>query len=124
MSNKSGQFEIYTDSFPEPGHEVRISSGGGLYPEWSDAGDELFYVSPDNTLSVRPPRTDCYILGTVRAACVVSIARSGKHVESLPSGPWRETFPRSCRTGATDGTTAHGDHQLASIAKRKQRSLG
>lgn len=60
MSNKSGQFEIYTDSFPEPGHEVRISSGGGLYPEWSDAGDELFYVSPDNTLmsvSLEPTAT-------------------------------------------------------------------
>jgi Tol biopolymer transport system component len=50
MSNKSGQFEIYVDSFPEPGHEVRVSSSGGLYPEWSDTGKELFYVSPDYKL--------------------------------------------------------------------------
>jgi hypothetical protein len=60
MSNKSGQFEIYIDSFPEPGHEVPISSGGGLYPEWSDAGNELFYVSPDNKLmsvSLEPTAT-------------------------------------------------------------------
>lgn len=45
MSNKSGQSEVYIDSFPEAGHEIRISSGGGLYPEWSDTGKELFYFT-------------------------------------------------------------------------------
>ena len=54
MSNKSGQFEVYIDSFPEPGHEIRISSAGGSYPEWSGTGDELFYVSPNyGLMSVR-----------------------------------------------------------------------
>ena len=50
MSNKSGQSEVYIDSFPEAGHEIRISSGGGLYPEWSDTGKELFYLSPEYSL--------------------------------------------------------------------------
>ena len=50
MSNKSGQSEVYIDSFPEVGHEIRISSGGGLYPEWSDTGKELFYLSPEYSL--------------------------------------------------------------------------
>jgi serine/threonine protein kinase/Tol biopolymer transport system component len=54
MSNKSGQFEVYIDSFPEPGHEIRVSSAGGSYPEWNDTGNELFYVSADYRLmSVR-----------------------------------------------------------------------
>ena len=54
MSNKSGQFEVYIDSFPEPGHEIRVSSAGGSYPEWNDTGNELLYVSPDYRLmSVR-----------------------------------------------------------------------
>jgi serine/threonine-protein kinase len=54
MSNKSGQFEVYIDSFPETGHEIRVSSAGGSYPEWNDAGDELFCLSPDYSLmSVR-----------------------------------------------------------------------
>lgn len=58
MSNKSGQFEVYIDSFPEPGHEIRVSSAGGSYPEWNDTGDELFYVSPDYSLmSVRVKAT-------------------------------------------------------------------
>ncbi len=50
MSNQSGQFEVYVDSFPERGHEVRVSSAGGLYPEWSETINELFYLSADYTL--------------------------------------------------------------------------
>ena len=50
MSNKSGQFEVYIDSFPEPGHEIRVSSAGGSYPEWNGTGKELFYVSPEYSL--------------------------------------------------------------------------
>jgi hypothetical protein len=54
MSNKSGQFEVYIDSFPEPGHEIRVSFAGGFLSEWNDTGNELFYVSPDYSLmSVR-----------------------------------------------------------------------
>ncbi len=47
QSDESGQFEIYIDAFPEPSNKVRISTGGGQYPEWSPDGRELFYVSPD-----------------------------------------------------------------------------
>jgi eukaryotic-like serine/threonine-protein kinase len=47
QSDESGRYEVYIDGFPEPRHKVRISTGGGQYPEWSPAGRELFYVSPD-----------------------------------------------------------------------------
>jgi eukaryotic-like serine/threonine-protein kinase len=47
QSDESGRYEVYVDGFPEPSHEVRVSTGGGKYPEWSPAGGELFYVSPD-----------------------------------------------------------------------------
>jgi eukaryotic-like serine/threonine-protein kinase len=46
QSDESGRYEVYIDGFPEPRHKVRVSTGGGQYPEWSPAGDELFYVSP------------------------------------------------------------------------------
>ena len=46
-SDESGRYEIYIDAFPEPRNKVRISTGGGRYPEWSPGGRELFYVSPD-----------------------------------------------------------------------------
>jgi hypothetical protein len=33
-SDESGRMEIYVDAFPEPRNQVRISTGGGEYPEW------------------------------------------------------------------------------------------
>jgi eukaryotic-like serine/threonine-protein kinase len=49
-SDESGRYEIYIDSFPEPRGRVRISKDGGLYPEWSPDGRELYYVSRDSKL--------------------------------------------------------------------------
>ena len=50
QSDETGQNEIYVQSFPEPRGRVRISSGGGQYPEWGADSRELFYVSPENKL--------------------------------------------------------------------------
>ena len=49
-SDESGRNEIYIDTFPEPLNKVRISTGGGVFPEWSPDGRELFYVSLDMKL--------------------------------------------------------------------------
>jgi serine/threonine-protein kinase len=50
QSDRSGEMEVYIDSFPEPRQPVRVSTGGGLYPQWSSDGHELFYLSPDYKL--------------------------------------------------------------------------
>jgi Tol biopolymer transport system component len=47
VSDESGRYEIYIDTFPEPRHKTPISTGGGLYPAWGAGGRELYYVSPD-----------------------------------------------------------------------------
>lgn len=47
QSDESGRFEIYVRSFPDvEGYFTKVSSGGGIQPVWSPAGDELFYVEP------------------------------------------------------------------------------
>lgn len=46
QSDESGRTEIYVDAFPEARNKVRISTGGGQFPEWSPDGRELFYLSP------------------------------------------------------------------------------
>jgi eukaryotic-like serine/threonine-protein kinase len=51
-SNKSGNFEIYVASFPKPIDEKIISVAGGMWPRWSRDGKELFYLAPNNTLTV------------------------------------------------------------------------
>jgi Tol biopolymer transport system component/predicted Ser/Thr protein kinase len=50
QSDRTGQYEIYIDAFPEPRNEVRLSTAGGAFPKWAPDGSELFYVSPDNKL--------------------------------------------------------------------------
>jgi len=50
QSDESGRNEIYIDTFPEPRGKVRISTGGGVLPQWSADGRELFYVSADSML--------------------------------------------------------------------------
>jgi hypothetical protein len=50
QSDESGRNEIYIQAFPEPHGAIRISTGGGQYPQWSSDGRELFYVSPDHKL--------------------------------------------------------------------------
>ena len=43
-SNESGHDEVYVRPFAGPGGKWQISSGGGTYPIWSQAGRELFYT--------------------------------------------------------------------------------
>jgi dipeptidyl aminopeptidase/acylaminoacyl peptidase len=47
QSDESGRYEVYVDTFPEPSGKVRISTAGGIVPQWSANGRELFYISPD-----------------------------------------------------------------------------
>lgn len=53
-SDESGAQELYVQSFPKPGHKVRVSSDGGGAPSWSRGGEELLYYSPDRTLMSVP----------------------------------------------------------------------
>jgi Tol biopolymer transport system component len=50
ISNESGSFEVYVRPFPGPGGKWQISTGGGLYPEWSRNGKELFYRTEDSKI--------------------------------------------------------------------------
>jgi Tol biopolymer transport system component len=60
VSNKSGQNEVYVQSFPEPGIEQQVSTGAIgtgpalAQPRWSRDGTELFYfvVAPGRIMSV------------------------------------------------------------------------
>jgi serine/threonine-protein kinase len=51
-SNESGTDEIYVRPFSGRGGKWQISTGGGLYPIWSNNGRELFYETADNRIMV------------------------------------------------------------------------
>jgi hypothetical protein len=49
-SDESGREEVYVQGYPEPRGKFQISTGGGRFPEWSNDGRELYYVSADGKL--------------------------------------------------------------------------
>jgi Tol biopolymer transport system component len=51
-SDESGAVEVYVQSFPKPGHKVRVSSNGGGGPVWSRGGKELLYLARDGLMVV------------------------------------------------------------------------
>jgi hypothetical protein len=52
-SSESGPIEVYVRPFPAGrGGKWQISTGGGLYPNWSKNGRELFYETTDNRIMV------------------------------------------------------------------------
>ncbi|MGD1093901.1 MAG: protein kinase [Bryobacteraceae bacterium] len=58
-SNESGPIEIYVRPFPAArGGKWQISTGGGLYPIWSNNGRELFYETADNRIMVVDYKAD------------------------------------------------------------------
>jgi serine/threonine protein kinase len=52
ISNESGRFEIYVQSYPGPGGKWQISTEGGTEPAWNRNGRELFYRSGDKMMAV------------------------------------------------------------------------
>ena len=54
MSDETGRFEVYVQSFPDRQQKVKISIDGGADPRWHPNGRELFYISADRSLMAVP----------------------------------------------------------------------
>jgi Tol biopolymer transport system component len=49
-SDESGTWEVYVQTFPDPGHRRTISTNGGAQPRWRRDGKELFFLGSDKRL--------------------------------------------------------------------------
>lgn len=52
QSNESGQPEIYVRQYPALDRAWQVSEGGGLQPQWSTQGKEIFYRNGPQMMSV------------------------------------------------------------------------
>jgi Tol biopolymer transport system component len=52
VSDESGRYEIYVQSYPGPGGKFQISTDGGTEPVWNPNGRELFYRTGDKMMAV------------------------------------------------------------------------
>jgi Tol biopolymer transport system component len=50
ISNETGAYEVYAESFPATGFKRQVSTQGGFEPQWRHDGKELFYMAPNQTL--------------------------------------------------------------------------
>jgi hypothetical protein len=50
ISNVTGTYEVYAESFPATGFKRQVSTQGGYEPHWRRDGKELFYMAPNHTL--------------------------------------------------------------------------
>ena len=50
VSNETGQFEVYVQTFPVVGGKLPVSVGGGSQPQWRADGRELYYYAPTRKL--------------------------------------------------------------------------
>ena len=50
ISNETGAYEVYVESFPATGFKRQVSAQGGFEPHWRRDGKELFYMARNQTL--------------------------------------------------------------------------
>jgi Tol biopolymer transport system component len=92
-SNASGRLQIYVRPFPDvDGGLWQVSSDGGTQPLWARNGEELFYITPDRTLSrVRVEHEPTWPSGTLgirldRQYFLGNEARSGRMYDVSADG--------------------------------------
>lgn len=52
VSNESGRFQVYVQTFRDRREKWQISNNGGMYPVWSRSSRELFFRTMDNQIMV------------------------------------------------------------------------
>ncbi len=57
-TERSGRFEIVVRAFPEQSEEFQVSTDGGLAPQWSADGREIYFVSLSGEMMATQVRTD------------------------------------------------------------------
>jgi Tol biopolymer transport system component len=83
-SAETGRVELYVQSFPEPGHKVRVSTGGALFGWWTKDGRQLIFVSLDATSLWR---------ADVHAGASLSVGEP-KKIATLPRDVvWMDAMP-------------------------------
>jgi Tol biopolymer transport system component len=55
-------WNVYVQTFPQPGGKVRVSTNGATSPRWSRDGRELFFYAGDGHLTTVPVTTDGAVL--------------------------------------------------------------
>jgi serine/threonine protein kinase len=102
-SDESGAFQIYVRAFPDKGGKWQVSSTGGVFPEWSRDGRELFFRSLENQIMVAAysVKGDSFVvdkprlwsekrLANVGTSPTYDVAPDGKRIAALMTAEGQE----------------------------------
>jgi len=91
VSDESGRFEVYVQSFPGGGGKRQVSAGGGIGPVWRRDGKELFYYSADGKLMVVEVKTAAAPAAAFEAGAPVSLFEFRIGTASVTTPPYSVT---------------------------------
>jgi Tol biopolymer transport system component len=57
-SDETRRFEVYVQSFPNPGVKYQVSMEGGTKPVWRRDGKELYFIAPNRQVMAVSMRND------------------------------------------------------------------
>jgi serine/threonine-protein kinase len=96
-SNESGRHEAYVRPFPGPGAKWQVSAAGGVFPQWSPSGRQIYFVATDNRMMIadvdtkggefssgKPRLWSETRLGTAPRWTTFNIAPDGKVIAFVP----------------------------------------
>jgi hypothetical protein len=88
-SNESGQFDVYVDSYPKPGHRARLTTNGGTEPRWSADGRELYFRRGREihalVLDGSEVRSTAKLFDAGAAIRAYDVSRDGRFLLNLPA---------------------------------------
>jgi eukaryotic-like serine/threonine-protein kinase len=85
-SEESGRFELYAQSFPEPGHKVAISQNGAVLAWWVSGGRQILFVGGDQRTIMRVDVESGTELKVGSPRVVGMFPPGGDRVEAMPDG--------------------------------------
>lgn len=114
-SDESGQFDIYIDSFPRPGHRVRLTTSGATEPRWSADGRELFFRRGSEIHSLAldrfEVRSTTKLFDAGAAIRAYDVGRDGRFLLNLPADNHMPTAATIVNHWSSSADTLRRDEQ-------------
>ncbi len=87
MSDENGSIEVFVAAVAPGGGRWRVSSGTGMWPRWSPAGDRLFYITMEGVVMSTEVADDGAALRLGRTATVAESVRVTPGISTLDVDP-------------------------------------
>ena len=116
VSDDTGRYQLYVQSFPVPGHKVQVSRAGAILAWWSHDSRQLTYIGDDlRTLW----RADIAPGPTFSASAPVQLAMLPQNLVYVDAMPDRQKFLALAPERTGPGSITVVQHWLGALANKR-----